>query len=135
VEARNLGWLAEARIRCRELGVDRFAVHKVRAVVRIHPSSTLPLTSLDALCAALPNRFKRVAERELEVRFSLDEGSQPFRLIDWVCGKLAEPPAAPLGGFAPPGPPRPPPPPDPKAAPDAPRAPMRRIAKKTSWRP
>ena len=86
--ALNLGWLHEARVRCRALGIERFALLKVRAVVRLHPSSPIPLTVLGELAAAAPNRFRRVGERELDVRFSPDEAQLPFRLIDWVCARL-----------------------------------------------
>ena len=87
-EARNLAWHHEAGIRCRELGIERFAVMKVRAVVRLHESSTIPLARLADLCTQLPNRFKRLGERELEVRFTPDEAQLPFRVIDWTCTRL-----------------------------------------------
>ena len=86
--ALNLGWLHEARVRCRELGVERFALQKARAIVRLHPTSPVPVAVLGQLVASAPNRFRRLGERELEVRFSPDEASLPFRLIDWVCGRL-----------------------------------------------
>ena len=91
--ALNLCWLHEARIRCRELGIERLAVHKVRAVLRLHPTSPVAPAAIDALVRSAPNRFRKAGDRELEVRFSPEEGLLPFRLIDWICARIEHPPA------------------------------------------
>jgi len=88
-EALNLGWLNEARVRCQELGIERFAVLKVRAVVRFHASTNVAPARVDELCAAAPQRFRRLSPSEVEVRFTPDEGQLPFRLVDWVAARLA----------------------------------------------
>jgi transcription-repair coupling factor (superfamily II helicase) len=95
-EVLNLGWLSESRVRCRELGIENVAFLKVRLLVRLHaPTQVLPQT-LERLLTNEPARFRRVGERDIEVRFTPQEGAHPFRVLEWVLQRLGERPDGPV---------------------------------------
>lgn len=90
IEVRNLGGLLQARIRCKELGIQRCAWLKVRAALELHPNSPLDADTLERLVAKHPKRF-RVKQREfteLDVRFTPSEAEKPFQYLLWVFTQL-----------------------------------------------
>ncbi|MFZ5478460.1 MAG: transcription-repair coupling factor [Myxococcota bacterium] len=89
-EAVNLGWLVGVRVRCKELGVARLAVLKVRVVCELAPGTRVRPETLDALFQSEPNRFRRLGERELEMRFTPGEGEHPFRLLEYLLARVGE---------------------------------------------
>ena len=91
-EVVNLGWLSESRVRCRELGIENVAFLKVRLLVKLHAPTQVNPRTLERLLAAEPARFRRLGERDIEVRFTPDEGAHPFRVLEWVLQRLAERP-------------------------------------------
>ncbi len=91
-EVVNLGWLSESRVRCRELGIEHVAFLKVRLVVRMHAPTQVNPRTVERLLAAEPARFRRLGEREIEVRFTPEEGAHPFRVLEWVLQRLSERP-------------------------------------------
>ncbi|MDP2315998.1 MAG: transcription-repair coupling factor [Pseudomonadota bacterium] len=91
-EALNLGWLSETRVRCRELGIEHIAFLKVRLLVRLHAPTNVQPRTVERLLVAEPARFRRLGERELEVRFTPEEGAHPFRVLEWVLQRLSERP-------------------------------------------
>jgi transcription-repair coupling factor (superfamily II helicase) len=91
-EVVNLGWLSEARVRCRDLGIEHVAFLKIRLLLRLHSPHQVHPRTLERLLEREAGRFRSVAERELEVRFTPEEGAHPFRVLDWVLQRLSEPP-------------------------------------------
>ena len=91
-EVLNLGWLSESRVRCRELGIENVAFLKVRVLVRLHAPTNVHPRTVDRLLTKEPARFRRVSERELEIRFTPEEGAHPFRVLEWILQRLAERP-------------------------------------------
>ena len=87
-EVHNLRQLTELKHTCRTLGIARVAVLKVRAILELHAESKISIAALTKLASDEPGRFKRSGERSIEVRFTLDEGQFPFRVVDWVIGRL-----------------------------------------------
>ncbi len=100
-EVLNLGWIAECKARCRELGIQRVHWLKVRVVLDFHESTTVDPARIARLLATEPGRFglprRRVvsgaAEAKpepwrLEVRFTPQEGEVPFRFLHFVFEKL-----------------------------------------------
>lgn len=104
-EVLNLGWLTEAKLRCRALGVERLSWLKVRLQVDLHPATTIPSARITALCARDPQRFRLVepgargapagAGRRLDVQFGREEAAYPFRFIHWVLRELEREPDGP----------------------------------------
>ena len=90
----NLGWAAEAKVRCRELGIERVSWLKVRVVLAFHESTRLPPARIVALCQRDPQRFSLLPATEatqgtrLSVRFGDDEAEWPFRFLHWVFRQL-----------------------------------------------
>ena len=87
-EVLNLGWMAEARVRCRDLGIERVHWLKVRTVLAFHPSTKVPPERIVKLVQAEPARFALKGNDKLEVRFSPDEAAWPFRFLHWVFVRL-----------------------------------------------
>ncbi|MCB9761528.1 MAG: transcription-repair coupling factor [Alphaproteobacteria bacterium] len=87
VELVQLGRTLEIKCRCRALGVSRCAMLKVRAVLDLIEQTAVPDAKIEALVAAQPRRFKW-SDRRLEVRFTPEEGQQPFLFLHWVLGLL-----------------------------------------------
>jgi len=98
-EVLNLGWSAEARIRCRALGIERVTWMRVRVVLDFHPTTEVSPERIADLLSRQPSRFSlsnaahsNVADAEpghrLVVRFSPDEGETPYRFLHWVFRQL-----------------------------------------------
>ena len=98
-EVLNLGWSAEARIRCRSLGIERVTWMRVRVMLDFHPTTQVPPSRVAALITRQPSRFSmsdaahrtvRDAEpgHRLAVRFSPEEGQTPYRFLHWVFRQL-----------------------------------------------
>ena len=100
-EVLNLGWLTEARLRCRALGIEALTWGKVRMSVHMHPTTTIPPERLRALCAHEPRRFQLAptttgaAGARLLVQVSAEDGRAPFQYIHWVLRALEREPEAP----------------------------------------
>ena len=88
--ATNLGGLMTSRLLCRQLGIVRVAVLKVRALVEFHPSSPVGKGALDRVRERHPKRFDLTKDDpvELSVRFTPREGETPFRFLRWVFAQL-----------------------------------------------
>ena len=92
----NLGWAAEAKVRCRDLGIERVSWLKVRVVLAFHESTTVPPERIVALCQRDPQRFSLLgagqgegeAGTRLSIRFGEDEAEWPFRFLHWVFRQL-----------------------------------------------
>ena len=92
-EVLNLGWQAEARVRARELGIERVAWLKVRTVLDFHPTTPVPAEHITALVTRESKRFslgKGAPEgtTRLVVRFTDEEAGYPYRFLHWVFRKL-----------------------------------------------
>jgi transcription-repair coupling factor (superfamily II helicase) len=94
-EVLNLGWMAETRVRCRELGIERVSWLRVRVVLDFHPTTTVPPERVARVLREHPDRFKvsdaahgKVPDAEpghrILVRFEEDEAQYPFRFLHWV---------------------------------------------------
>ena len=95
-EATNLLRLTHLRIQCRERGIDRLALLRVRAVLRLHAgtATTGPGAAVARKAATLmqdnPRRWKWDPEKaEIEVRFAPEEAADPWRFINWMLGNLS----------------------------------------------
>ena len=90
-EVLNLGWIAEARVRCRSLGILRVSLLKVRMILDFHPSTPVTPGRIVQLLTEQPNRYalpkRRVANApadepwRLEVRVTPQEAEHPFRFL------------------------------------------------------
>jgi transcription-repair coupling factor (superfamily II helicase) len=89
-EALALGETAALRVACRDLGIVRLAFLKVRIVVELAPRHRLDPLRLLELVGREPGRFRRVGEMGLEVRFAPDDAQRPFRVLEYVVGRLGE---------------------------------------------
>lgn len=94
-EAQNLLRITQLRIRCRELGVDRLALLKVRAVLHLHAGGGAG-TAGEALARTAATRMKENPRRwqwspdkgEIEVRFAPEEAADPWRFVRWMLSSL-----------------------------------------------
>jgi transcription-repair coupling factor (superfamily II helicase) len=104
-EVLNLGWMAEARLRCRELGVERLSWLKVRLMIDLHPTTIVPPARVARLLKTQPQRFsmsdaafRGVPDAEpghrLICRFSPEEAEYPFRFLHWALRQLEVDPGA-----------------------------------------
>jgi transcription-repair coupling factor (superfamily II helicase) len=89
-ELLNLGWLAESRVRCRELGIAHVAFLKVRVLFRLHQPTNVAPEAVERLIAAEPRRFRRLGESEIEVRITPEEAQHPFRVLEWALQRFSE---------------------------------------------
>lgn len=87
-ELRNLVAMTELKLRCRDAGITRLSVLKVRAIVTLHSETRVRPAAVDALIQKHPNRFKRLPSGDVEARFTPDEGQFPLHVAAWVLGKL-----------------------------------------------
>lgn len=89
-EAQNLLRVTNLRIRCRELGIERLSMLKVRALIRV--VRDVPGTvwaKAGALGKENPRRWKwDEASGEMEVRFAPEEALDPWRFVSWVLASL-----------------------------------------------
>jgi len=89
----NLGWLAETKVRARELGIERVSWLKVKVVLQFSPQTPLDPKKVVELVTAESKRFTLAKATEggptrLEVRFTPEEGEMPFRFLYWVFKRL-----------------------------------------------
>jgi transcription-repair coupling factor (superfamily II helicase) len=95
-EVLNLGWQAEARIRARALGIEKVAWLKVRALLDLHETSTIPADRITRLMKEPLGRFSQEerapagCRARLAVRFTPEEAQYPFRFLHWAFRKLEE---------------------------------------------
>lgn len=90
-EVLNLGWSAEARIRCRELGIDRVSWMRVRVALRFHETTPLTPDHIAAVIQSYPRRLslgEEAGSTVLYARFTPAEGERPFRYLHWVFRQL-----------------------------------------------
>ncbi len=94
-EVLNLGWMAETRVRCRELGIERVSWLRVRVLLDFHPTTPVPAERVAAVLKAHPERFgvsnaahSAVPDAEpghrIFARFDEEEAQYPFRFLHWV---------------------------------------------------
>ncbi|MBX2803321.1 MAG: transcription-repair coupling factor [Myxococcales bacterium] len=89
--ARNLGSLLSCRLICRELGIERASVLRVRVALKLHASSSLDRARLEKVVERHPKRFE-ISDGEpvaVSVRFTPREGERPFRFLRWALAQLA----------------------------------------------
>lgn len=87
-EATTLLRVTNLRIRCRELGIERLSMLKVRALIRVVKGAPGPAWEKAAqLGKENPRRWKW-EEGELEVRFAPEEAVDVWRFVNWVLGSL-----------------------------------------------
>ncbi len=89
----NLGWLAETKVRARELGIERVSWLKVKVVLQFSPQTPIDPKKVVELVTAESKRFVLVKTDQggptrLEVRFTPEEGEMPFRFLYWVFKRL-----------------------------------------------
>jgi len=85
--ARNLAQLMAARQLCRELGIVRAAVLKVRVRLELHESTTLTDEQLARVVERHPKRFS-IEDGTVYVRFTPREGERPYRFLRWALAQL-----------------------------------------------
>ncbi len=86
--ARNLGQLMASRLLCKELGIVRAAVLKVRVRLDLHESTTLTDAQLAKVVEKHPKRFA-VEDASITVRFTPREGERPYRFLRWALLQLS----------------------------------------------
>ncbi len=91
-EVRNVAGLAQVRILCRELGIQRCSWLKVRVILQMHASTSLTEEQMDAFQRKHPKRvtLKRVegSPTQLSVRFLQAEAQRPFQFLRWLFADL-----------------------------------------------
>jgi transcription-repair coupling factor (superfamily II helicase) len=94
-EVLNLGWSAETKVRCRDLGIQQIRWMQVRVSLDFAVHTQVDPDGLVALVGQQSERFSlSVVPRteppvsRLMVRFSPEEGRWPFRFIHWLLGRL-----------------------------------------------
>ncbi|MDP6931580.1 MAG: transcription-repair coupling factor [Myxococcota bacterium] len=93
-EVLNLGWQAEARLRCRELGIRHVSWLKERVELRLVDSSPIEDSALLAITTDYPKRFSLPDSphgKTVQARFTPQEGEWPFRFLHWVFEMLQPP--------------------------------------------
>ncbi len=86
--AHAFGRLLELKLRCRELGIRRVSVLKVRVVLELVESTAVAPETLAKRAAQMPKRVS-VRDSIVEFRFSPEEGTQPFLFVHWVLDLLS----------------------------------------------
>ncbi len=93
----NLGWTTEARLRCRELGIERVKFLSLRVELDFHETTPVQPEQIVDLVQQQPDRFQLVRRkgapadepaRRLRVRFTPAEGEHPFRFLHWALREL-----------------------------------------------
>jgi transcription-repair coupling factor (superfamily II helicase) len=89
-EVTALAGVVELRLLCRQLGVVRLSMLKVRAVAELHPSSPLTDALLARLVAEHPKRMSVQSgpPRVLAVKCTPQEADKPLRFLRWVLARL-----------------------------------------------
>lgn len=90
-EVLNLGWQAEAKVRARELGVERVAWLKVQVTLDFHTTTPVPPEHIAALVQRESKRFSlhtASGSTRLGVRFDDEEAQYPYRFLHWVFRRL-----------------------------------------------
>ncbi|MEM6925312.1 MAG: transcription-repair coupling factor, partial [Myxococcota bacterium] len=86
--ARNLGQLMASRLMCKELGVVRAAVLKVRVRLELHESTSLTEAQITRVIERHPKRFS-VDGSSVLVRFTPRESDRPYRFLRWALVQLS----------------------------------------------
>ncbi len=88
LDAHHLCDLSELRLVCRDLGIVKLAVLRVRVAIVLHTRHKLDPMRLLELCTREPARFRRQGEMGLDVRGTPEETADPFRFAAWALGRL-----------------------------------------------
>ncbi len=78
----------EIRSECRRLGIARCDWLQVRCMLEFTEDTTVSAQHLVTLARDLPARMKMHSPTSLEVRFSPEEGKQPYAFLHWVFRQL-----------------------------------------------
>jgi transcription-repair coupling factor (superfamily II helicase) len=78
----------EIRAECRRLGIARCDWLQVRCMLEFTEDALVSAQHLVALARDLPARMKMRNPTTLEVRFSPEEGNQPYAFLHWVFRQL-----------------------------------------------
>ena len=91
----NLGWAAEAKVRCRNLGIAHVRWKQVRVILDFAAQTSVAPESIVRLVTDNSERFSlgnvpgtQPEQQRLTVRFSPDEGQWPFRFLHWLFRQL-----------------------------------------------
>jgi len=91
----NLGWSAEAKVRCQALGISHVRWKKVRVSLDFAPSTPVSPQRIVQLVTQQASRFSlqtvpgtEPPQQRLTIRFAPDEGQWPFRFLHWVFRQL-----------------------------------------------
>ena len=82
-EALALGRLLEIKARCRDLGITRLNMLKIRVALQLSEHSAITPERLAALKELYPQRFKLKAG-SFTVQFTPEEGARPFLFLHWL---------------------------------------------------
>ncbi len=83
-----LARLHEIRVECRRLGIARCDWLQVRCLLEFTEDTIVSAEHLVGLARELPARMKMQSPTRLEVRFSPEEGKQPYAFLHWVFRQL-----------------------------------------------
>ncbi len=92
-EAKNLLKVTDLRMRCRTMHIERLAMLKVRAVVRVWRGQGADAGAVEGVIARLakenPRRWSWTpASGEIECRFAPEEAMDPWRFVGWMLSAL-----------------------------------------------
>jgi transcription-repair coupling factor (superfamily II helicase) len=90
----NLGWAAEAKVRCQGLGISHIRWKKVRVSLDFAATTAVSPERIVELVTQQSERFSlqtvpSTNQQRLTVRFTPEEGEWPFRFLHWVFQQLA----------------------------------------------
>ena len=94
-EVLNLGWSAETKVRCRDLGIAHVRWKQVRVSLDFAAHTAVDPGRIVTMAQQQPERFSLAtvpgsepATQRLTVRFSPEEGTWPFRFLHWLLRQL-----------------------------------------------
>jgi transcription-repair coupling factor (superfamily II helicase) len=94
-EVLNLGWSAETKVYCRDLGIRHVRWKQVRVSLDFATHTPVDPARIVALVSQQPERFALSTVpssdppiQRLTVRFSPEEGTWPFRFLHWLLRQL-----------------------------------------------
>ncbi len=87
-EAQNLRRVTELRVTCRDIGVLKCSMLRVRAVFVLSSRHALDPERLLDLCTRDQARFRAQGNDAIEVRCTPEEGADPLAFLGWCIGRL-----------------------------------------------